>query len=176
MSPRMEPYQQAVVTALSAGSLGLLACSAFLLVAALLKQGSRLVKLAKRFSILLRLGISGISAAGSLAFSEVFGWMPCQLCWYQRAAMYPLAALFILALVWKAGARMALRAAFLLSAAGAAISGYHYWLQMSAAACGLGDCAASPFYIFGFVTIPLMALAAFAAIIVLGLVSVRSKA
>src|SRR5262245_21617994 len=34
-----------------------------------------------------------IATCGSLFFSEVLGWRPCELCWYQRILMYPLAIL-----------------------------------------------------------------------------------
>lgn len=31
-----------------------------------------------------------LATGGSLFFSEVWGWTPCELCWYQRILMYPL--------------------------------------------------------------------------------------
>jgi disulfide bond formation protein DsbB len=31
-----------------------------------------------------------IAMCGSLFFSEVLGWLPCELCWIQRILMYPL--------------------------------------------------------------------------------------
>src|SRR5688572_24240976 len=31
-----------------------------------------------------------IATSGSLVFSEVMGYVPCALCWYQRILMYPL--------------------------------------------------------------------------------------
>lgn len=34
-----------------------------------------------------------VATIGSLYFSEVKGFVPCVLCWYQRIAMYPLALL-----------------------------------------------------------------------------------
>jgi disulfide bond formation protein DsbB len=34
-----------------------------------------------------------VATCGSLYFSEVLGWLPCQLCWYQRILMYPLVAI-----------------------------------------------------------------------------------
>ncbi|WP_027460880.1 disulfide bond formation protein B [Deinococcus murrayi] len=38
-----------------------------------------------------------VATLGSLYFSEVRGFAPCVLCWYQRIAMYPLALLLGLA-------------------------------------------------------------------------------
>ena len=32
-----------------------------------------------------------VATLGSLYLSEVLGYRPCKLCWYQRIAMYPLA-------------------------------------------------------------------------------------
>src|SRR5689334_10749569 len=40
-----------------------------------------------------------IAMCGSLFFSEVLGWQPCILCWYQRILMYPLAILLALGIV-----------------------------------------------------------------------------
>ena len=34
-----------------------------------------------------------IATLGSLYFSEVKGFIPCDLCWYQRIFMYPLAVI-----------------------------------------------------------------------------------
>ena len=40
----------------------------------------------------LAFAVALTATAGSLYFSEVAGLEPCTLCWYQRIAMYPLAA------------------------------------------------------------------------------------
>ena len=34
--------------------------------------------------------VSAIATGGSLFFSEIAGFVPCELCWYQRICMYPL--------------------------------------------------------------------------------------
>ena len=34
--------------------------------------------------------IATVATFGSLYFSEIMGYMPCNLCWYQRILMYPL--------------------------------------------------------------------------------------
>ncbi|MBA2281587.1 MAG: disulfide bond formation protein B [Acidimicrobiia bacterium] len=43
--------------------------------------------------------VAGGATAGSLWFSEGAHFPPCQLCWYQRIAMYPLAVLLTIAAV-----------------------------------------------------------------------------
>ena len=47
-----------------------------------------------RNSMYIALVAAWIAMCGSLYFSEVAGYVPCLLCWYQRILMYPL-ALFI---------------------------------------------------------------------------------
>ena len=34
--------------------------------------------------------VSVVATLGSLYFSEILGWVPCILCWYQRILMYPM--------------------------------------------------------------------------------------
>src|SRR5215212_3132279 len=41
-------------------------------------------------------GLALIATAGSLFFSEVSQFIPCRLCWFQRIAMYPLAAILLI--------------------------------------------------------------------------------
>lgn len=40
-----------------------------------------------------------VATCGSLFFSEVLGWLPCVLCWYQRILMYPLAIIIAIGLL-----------------------------------------------------------------------------
>lgn len=116
----------------------------------------------------LAFGVAALATAGSLIFSEVIGYEPCELCWYQRITMYPMVAIFGVDLLGeKARAR---RYALPLAVTGLAISTYHYLLQVFPAAeggvCGTGvSCAARYVEEFGFVSIPFMAGAAFALII-----------
>ncbi len=44
-------------------------------------------------------GIAAVATGGSLIFSEVHHYTPCELCWYQRIAMYPLAVVLGIAAV-----------------------------------------------------------------------------
>ncbi len=115
-------------------------------------------------------GVAATSTAGSLYFSEVADYVPCQLCWFQRIAMYPLAVILLVAAIrgdrgvrWYAGP---------VAAIGAAVSTYHYLIEwhpdLEGGACGIGpSCAGIWFRELGFVTLALMALCGFAAILVL---------
>ena len=116
----------------------------------------------------LAFAVASAATAGSLIYSEVIGFEPCELCWYQRITMYPMVAIFGVDLLGeKARAR---RYALPLAVTGLAISTYHYLVQVFPSAeggvCGTGvSCAARYVEEFGFVSIPFMAGAAFALII-----------
>ena len=43
--------------------------------------------------------VSSIATGGSLFFSEIAGFVPCELCWYQRICMYPLSIITLLAAI-----------------------------------------------------------------------------
>lgn len=122
----------------------------------------------------LALGLASAVAVtatlGSLYFSEVVGFIPCTLCWYQRIAMYPLAIVLPIA---AARGDLAIRPyAAVLAAIGAVIAAYHALLQrlpgLPSGACSL-DAPCSSIWVerFGVVTIPVMALIGFVSILVL---------
>lgn len=113
-------------------------------------------------------GVAALATAGSLVFSEVIGYEPCELCWYQRITMYPMVVIFGVDL-GGSGSRTR-RYALPLAVVGLAISIYHYLLQVfpgsGGGVCGTGvSCSARYVEEFGFVSIPFMAGAAFALII-----------
>lgn len=106
-----------------------------------------------------------IAMFGSLYFSEIRQYEPCELCWYQRIVMYPFVVLLGIATVRKDYA-----IAFytmILSAIGGMISLYHYGLQKltfladAAPACGRVPCTGQYINWLGFITIPFLALTAF---------------
>ena len=43
--------------------------------------------------------VAAVATGGSLFFSEIAHFVPCELCWYQRICMYPLSILTLLAAV-----------------------------------------------------------------------------
>jgi disulfide bond formation protein DsbB len=106
-----------------------------------------------------------VATVGSLFFSEVMNLPPCVLCWYQRIAMYPLVLIV--------GAGIVLRDrrlkyyALPLSLSGLTVAVYHNLLYYgfipdSITPCTQGvSCTSVQIEWFGFVTIPLMSLAAF---------------
>lgn len=114
--------------------------------------------------------VAATSMVGSLFFSEVLGYPPCTLCWYQRIAMYPLAPILGIAAVRR---DLSIRPyVAVLAVSGAVISVYHYMIQwvpdLDATACAVDNpCTAVFVREFGIVSIPFMALSGFLAIIAL---------
>jgi disulfide bond formation protein DsbB len=111
-----------------------------------------------------------ISVAITLYYSDVLGFEPCALCWWQRIFMYPQVILFGIAL-WKKDDSVWLPS-IILSALGLAVALYHHTLQMLPAGSlpcpsqGV-SCAKITFVEFGYITYPLMAATLFALLIVL---------
>ena len=106
-----------------------------------------------------------VATAGSLFFSEAMGWTPCVLCWYQRALMYPLVAVLGVGILLK-DKRISLYA-LPLSILGFVIAAYHNLLYYGVIqeVCKEGvSCTTRFFAWFGFITIPLLSLTAFAVI------------
>ena len=116
---------------------------------------------------------------GSLFASEVLGYPPCELCWYQRIAMYPLPAIFFVAL-WSGDRRYA-RYSLPLCVLGAALAVYHNLLYYgvipeSIAPCREGvSCTTRQVELLGFVTIPLRSLVTFLGLGALGAAALRRQ-
>ncbi len=105
-----------------------------------------------------------LATAGSLYFSEVMGFIPCLLCWYQRIAMYPL--LLVLGVGVLRGDPGVWRYALPLSLIGLSVSAYHVALQyqpsLEIVPCTTGvPCTMRYVAVFGFISIPAMAGAVF---------------
>ncbi len=109
-----------------------------------------------------------IATCGSLFFSEVLLWPPCQLCWYQRILMYPLTAILTVGILRRD--RDLHWYALPLSLSGIGVSTYHYLEVMKlidpppcsgAIPCSVDYLTAILTGPLGFVKIPFLALVAF---------------
>ena len=123
--------------------------------------------------MLLAAGIAGGATLGSLWFSEVAGFPPCELCWYQRIAMYPL--VIVLGAAALGRSRTARRAGLTLALTGSAVSAWHNLIETVPDIQRGGCDPTNPCTIrwvagLDFWTIPRMAGACFFLIIVLTLV------
>ncbi|MEK5069657.1 disulfide oxidoreductase [Sporosarcina sp. FSL K6-1508] len=109
--------------------------------------------------------VSLVAMFGSLYFSEIKGYIPCELCWYQRIFMYPLT--LILGIGTFQNDSSVKKFVIPLALIGGSISFMHYLEQKIPGFGGIKPCVSgvpcSSQYInwFGFITIPFLALVAF---------------
>ena len=116
-------------------------------------------------------GVALVATLGSLFFSEVSQFIPCRLCWFQRIGMYPLTAILLIAAI-----RRDLRGGALyglpLAVFGALVAIYHIYIEYhpeaETAGCKIGaPCSTKWIDKLGYITIPVLSLTAFLAIIAL---------
>jgi disulfide bond formation protein DsbB len=123
--------------------------------------------------------VAVVATLGSLYFSEIRGFLPCELCWYQRIAMYPLA--IILGIAAYTNDVKISKYVLPLSIIGGLIAFYHYLLEKipgfaTVAPCSKGiPCNVAWINWFGFMTIPFLALVGFILITVFIFLSREAK-
>lgn len=123
--------------------------------------------------------LAAVATAGSLFFSEVMKLPPCVLCWYQRIAMYPLVVILAVSILRRDAAERAY--AIPLAVTGFLFAVYHNLLYYklipeSITPCTSGiSCTSRQIEWAGFITIPLMSLVAFAAILTCLLLPTKRK-
>ena len=83
--------------------------------------------------------VAAIATAGSLWFSESAGFLPCQLCWYQRIAVYPLVVVLGVRALRRHGSRDLRTAGLALVGLGLAVNVWHVvietWPSLDGGAC-----------------------------------------
>jgi disulfide bond formation protein DsbB len=112
--------------------------------------------------------VAAIATGGSLFYSQIATFIPCELCWFQRICMYPLSILTLL-VAWR-GDNRAARYLLPFPIVGAGVSIYHMLIQYGAitepqgcfqsapGGCGVNWISAEG---FGYLAIPTLALTAF---------------
>ncbi|MBI2459065.1 MAG: disulfide bond formation protein B [Parcubacteria group bacterium] len=150
------------------------------LIVSLATRKSDLLNFFAKRALIFSFIVALMATLGSLFYSEIAGYEPCKLCWFQRILMYPQA--IILGLAWlKKDYNIALYS-LVLSSLGALIAAYHYLLQIGLApaigcsAVGYSISCAQRFVMrFGYITIPMMSLTAFLLIIGFMIILKRSN-
>ena len=158
-------------------SLGTLVFGVIVVIARLIKANIFLAEV-KKIALPLAALITTTAMLGSLYFSEIVNYVPCRLCWYQRAAMYPLAILLVVANFKKF--KFTKIVAVALALVGGSVSMYHWFLErfpdLDAGVCDAKlPCSVVWFENFGFVTLSFMAFTAFFTTIVLVTLSPQEK-
>lgn len=125
----------------------------------------------EKYGLYLAWLVSLTATFGSLYFSEIREFVPCELCWIQRIFMYPLTILLGIAVF--TDDRAVRKYVLPLTTIGGAVSLYHYLVQKVPGFAEIQPCAqgvpCSGQYInwLGFITIPFLALTAFTFITIL---------
>ena len=114
--------------------------------------------------------VAAVATGGSLFFSEIAHFVPCELCWYQRICMYPLSITTLLVAIF--GDHRAARYLLPLPVVGAGVSIYHLLIENNVikepAQCLIsapGGCGTKWINEFGYITIPTLALTGFVLLI-----------
>lgn len=112
--------------------------------------------------------VSIAATGGSLYFSEILGYPPCEYCWYQRILMYPLTILLGIAYFRN---DVAIKFYTLpVAILGIGMAAFHYTIQRfpsltGSLTCDVNNpCTAMYLNVGGFITIPFLSLIAFAMI------------
>jgi disulfide bond formation protein DsbB len=118
------------------------------------------------YELWLAFVVAAVATGGSLFFSEIAGFVPCELCWYQRICMFPLSILTLL--IALADDLRAARYLLPLPLAGACVAIYQLLIEHGVVrepqSCSLsapGGCATKWIDEFGYVTIPALTLTGF---------------
>lgn len=154
-----------------------LAAMAWLAVPSARPAARRLARLVGSVGGWAAFAVAATCTGGSLWLSEAGGLRPCELCWFQRICMYPLALVTGVAALRRD--RSGLWYALPLAIVGAGLSTYHYLLEWYPSLEGgsgcdpLNPCTIVWFRRFGFASIPFMALTGFVTIAVLVALAAR---
>ena len=130
-----------------------------------------MVSVIRKYGVYVVWILSLVAMGGSLYFSEVMKLPPCVLCWYQRILMYPLVIILAVGILRKDN--RIYQYVLPMSILGMIIAIYHNLLYYniipeSLAPCTAGiSCTTRLIEWLGFITIPLLSLAAFTIITVI---------
>lgn len=114
-----------------------------------------------RYSVHLAFLVSLAAILGSLFYSEVIGFEPCVLCWWQRVFLYPSAVILLVSLIKNdKSVFMYVVPLTLIAGLVALYQSYANFGGISVLSCTGAEGACSKLFVkeFGYVTIPVMSL------------------
>ncbi len=139
------------------------------------KKSAFLDFIEKHFLIIAFL-VSLFATLFSLVYSEIIGFAPCQLCWWQRVFMFPQVFLFGIAL-WNKEKKV-IKYSIPLLCVGFVVAVYqnfiYYFGTTSNVSCGSSGVSCFEHLVSefgGYISIPMLALTSFFALLVLALVA-----
>ena len=170
----MTPLVQNLNYLLAIGTLGIQVLSLYLMYLYVTKKTVAETEIAKQ-ALCITFVVSLGGLVMTLLYSDVFDFIPCGLCWFERICLYPIVLLSGIAW-WKKDTAIA-DYILGLSGIGAVVGLYHHYIQMGGSeliacpAAGQGaDCAKRIIFEFDYITFPLMAFSLFVFIGILMLI------
>ncbi len=152
------------------------------------KKGTH--KVLSKFSVHILTFLSLSAVVGSLVYSNVIGFPPCDLCWIQRIFMYPIPLLGLTSLFRnykeknkeknQEKNKEALYFSIPLAVLGGMVALYHSYTNLGGGSllpCTAEGGACSKLYVleYGYITIPFMALSLFVYILTIAIISLRKS-
>ena len=156
---------------LGTGTVILQAVSLLLLIMTITKDRGNLAKWFADKSLLLVTVIMGGSMLGSLWYSEVIGYVPCLLCWYQRIAIFSIGIISFIALIKNHGKEVWSYIST-LSVLGIIVAVLHVFSRTTnseifdCSAVG-ASCLQELFKVYGYIDIPVMSLTALSFVVLI---------
>ncbi len=137
-----------------------------------------LAGLVRTYGLLSAFILTTGSTVMGFVYSDVFGFVPCGLCWLQRVFLFPQVILLGMAIYYKDKA--VARYGIVLSSLGTIIALYQHYLQVGGSSflpcpASGGDCAKRYFYEFDFLTFPLMSAFVFVFLIILYMYILKTR-
>jgi disulfide bond formation protein DsbB len=124
------------------------------------KSQSKLTKIISSSFIPLSFVVALVATGGSLYYSEIAKFTPCELCWFQRIFIYP--QVILLGIAWLKKEQYILDYSLVMIFVGIIISLYHNYIYYTAQPNGfcsiVAPCTQQYIVGLGYVTIPLLAL------------------
>lgn len=166
MTGLISSIQQLIPPFVVVGQILIVVLVVALVVSRVQKKQNILTEMINDNALWLAFAVALASTLGSLFYSDILGYEPCKLCWFQRILIYPQVILLGMA-AWKKDNNI-IDYVIVLSVLGIVLSSFQYYQQMvdpSLLACGAGDATASCskkfVFDYGYITIPIMALTSF---------------
>ena len=91
---------------------------------------SKSAEFLQQYGAILAFVVALVATLSSLYFSEIAGFVPCTLCWYQRILMYPLTVITLVGFIKQD--EYLPNYVLPLAILGLIVSGYHYLVQLGA--------------------------------------------
>ncbi len=136
------------------------------------KENDKLIQFVEGRALLLAFLITLFATLGSFIYSNIIGFTPCVLCWWQRIFLFP--QLIILGIALKNKFEKIASYVLPLSILGALVALYHIYISFGfhsiipcATTIGETSCVVQYVNEFGYVTIPVMSLTIFIYLIIL---------